>query len=68
MKGFLTVVVAGPVAVTGSAVAAFGLGGGSSVTASFLKSVVGDVFFFVVTALLLWLFPMGISSKWRRKL
>lgn len=68
VKGFLTVVVAGPVALTGSALTAIGLGGGSSVTASFMTSVVGDVFFFAMTALLLWLYPSGISAKWRRKL
>lgn len=68
VKGFLTVVVAGPVALTGTAATAFGLGGGASVTASFMTSVVGDVFFFLVTALLLWLYPLGISAKWRRKL
>lgn len=68
VKGFLTVVVAGPVALTGTALAAIGLGGGASVTASFMTSVVGDVFFFLATALLLWLYPLGISSKWRRKL
>lgn len=68
VKGFLTVVVAGPVALTGTALTALGLGGGASATASFMTSVVGDVFFFLVTALLLWLYPLGISSKWRRKL
>ncbi len=68
VKGFLTVVVAGPVALTGSAVTALELGGVSSITASFLTAVFGDVFFFLMTALLLWLYPMGISSKWRRKL
>ena len=68
VKGFLTVVVAGPVALTGSAVTALGLGGGASVTASFMTSVVGDVFFFLATAFLLWLYPMGISARWRRKL
>jgi urea transport system permease protein len=68
VKGFLTVVVAGPVTLTGSALAALGLGGGASLTASFMTSVVGDVFFFLVTAILLWLYPMGISAKWRRKL
>jgi len=68
VKGFLTVVVAGPVALTGSALAALGLGGGASVTASFLTSVAGDVFFFLITALLLWLYPLGISTNWRRKL
>ncbi|MCR9135781.1 MAG: branched-chain amino acid ABC transporter permease [Alphaproteobacteria bacterium] len=68
VKGFLTVVVAGPVALTGTALTAVGLGGGASVTASFMTSVIGDVFFFLATALLLWLYPLGISSKWRRKL
>ena len=68
IKAFLTVVVAGPVTLTGSAITALGLGGGASVTASFMTSVVGDVFFFLITALLLWLYPMGISAKWRRKL
>ena len=68
IKAFLTVVVAGPVTLTGSAITALGLGGGASVTASFMTSVVGDVFFFLTTALLLWLYPMGISAKWRRKL
>lgn len=68
IKAFLTVVVAGPVTLTGSAITALGLGGGASVTASFLTSVAGDVFFFLITALLLWLYPMGISAKWRRKL
>lgn len=68
VKGFLTVVVAGPVALTGTALAAIGLGGGASVTASFMTSVIGDVFFFLVTAFLLWLYPLGISANWRRKL
>lgn len=68
IKAFLTVVVAGPVTLTGSALTAIGLGGGASITASFLTSVAGDVFFFVITALLLWLFPLGISAKWRRKM
>ncbi|BDU41152.1 branched-chain amino acid ABC transporter permease [Vibrio nigripulchritudo] len=68
IKSFLAVVVAGPVTVTGSLVTALGLGGGSSITASFLTSVAGDVFFFVITAGLLWLFPLGISSKWRKKM
>jgi urea transport system permease protein len=68
IKAFLTVVVAGPVTLTGSILAAIGLGGGASITASFLTSVAGDAFFFLVTALLLWLYPMGISAKWRRKM
>jgi branched-chain amino acid transport system permease protein len=68
IKAFLTVVVAGPVTLTGSVLAAIGLGGGASITASFLTSVAGDAFFFLATALLLWLYPMGISAKWRRKM
>ena len=68
IKAFLTVVVAGPVTLTGSVLAAIGLGGGASITASFLTSVAGDAFFFLITALLLWLYPMGISAKWRRKM
>ncbi len=68
IKAFLTVVVAGPVSLTGSALAAIGLGGGASVTASFLTSVAGDAFFFLITAALLWLYPLGISARWRRKL
>lgn len=68
IKAFLAVVVAGPVALTGSALTALGLGGGASLTASFLTSVAGDVFFFLITALLLWLYPLGISARWRRKL
>ncbi|PHQ71389.1 MAG: branched-chain amino acid ABC transporter permease [Sneathiella sp.] len=68
IKAFLTVVVAGPVTLTGSALAAIGLGGGASVTASFLTSVAGDAFFFLITATLLWLYPLGISAKWRWKM
>ena len=68
IKAFLAVVVAGPVTLTGSALAALGLGGGASVTASFLTSVAGDLFFFLFTALLLWRFPLGITATWRRKL
>lgn len=68
IKAFLAVVVAGPVTLTGSLFAVLGLGGGASVTASFITSAAGDVFFFLVTALLLWRFPLGISANWRRKL
>lgn len=67
IKAFLAVVVAGPVTLTGSVLTAIGLGGGASITASFLTSVAGDIFFFLVTAALLWLFPIGISANWRRK-
>ncbi|MGX9417806.1 branched-chain amino acid ABC transporter permease [Vibrio sp. WJH972] len=68
VKSFLAVVVAGPVALTGTVLTALGLGGGASITASFLSSVIGEVFFFLITALLLWLYPFGVSVKWRRKL
>lgn len=68
VKGFLTVVVAGPVALTGSAITALGFGGGAAVTASYLTSAAGDIFFFLFVAFLLWLYPTGISSRWRRKL
>lgn len=68
IKAFLAVVVAGPVTLTGSVLAAIGLGGGASVVASFLTSVAGDIFFFLVTALLLWLYPLGITAKWRSKM
>lgn len=68
IKAFLAVVVAGPVTLTGSVLTAIGLGGGASITASFLTSVAGDIFFFLVTAALLWLFPIGISANWPRKL
>jgi Branched-chain amino acid ABC-type transport system, permease components len=67
IKAFLAVVVAGPVTLIGSVLTAIGLGGGASITASFLTSVAGDIFFFLVTAALLWLFPIGISANWRRK-
>lgn len=68
IKAFLTVVVAGPVTLTGSALTAIGLGGGASITASFMTSVAGDVFFFLITAALLWLYPLGITAGWRRKM
>lgn len=68
IKAFLTVVVAGPVTLTGSAITAMGLGGGASITASFLTSVAGDAFFFLITAALLWLYPSGISANWRRRM
>lgn len=68
IKAFLAVIVAGPVALTGTALTAIGLGGGASIVASFLTSIAGDIFFFLLTAALLWLYPVGISANWRRKL
>ena len=67
-KAFLAVVVAGPVTLTGTAVAAGTLGWAASVTASYLSTVMGDIIFFVATILLLRLFPHGITDRWRLKL
>jgi branched-chain amino acid transport system permease protein len=67
-KAFLAVVVAGPLALSGTAVAAGALGWAASATASYLTTVMGDIIFFVATILLLHLFPSGISDKWRMKL
>jgi|TARA_R110000772_G_scaffold128739_4_gene236443 branched-chain amino acid transport system permease protein len=68
IKAFLTVVIAGPVTLAGSALAAIGVGTGASVVASFMTSVAGDLFFFILTVVLLRLYPLGISAKWRMKL
>ncbi|MBO0332527.1 hypothetical protein J0X12_02810 [Sneathiella sp. CAU 1612] len=68
IKAFLTVVIAGPVTLAGSALAAIGVGTGASVVASFMTSVAGDLFFFILTVVLLRLYPLGVSAKWRIKL
>lgn len=68
IKAFLSVVAAGPVALTGTIFTVFGFGGGASILSSFMASLVGDIFFFFIIALMLWRFPLGISAKWRRKL
>jgi branched-chain amino acid transport system permease protein len=67
-KAFLAVVVAGPVTLTGTMIAAGTLGTAASATASYLTTVLGDIFFFVATIMLLRLFPKGISERWRLKL
>jgi branched-chain amino acid transport system permease protein len=67
-KAFLAVVVAGPLALTGTAVAAGTLGWAASATASYLSTVMGDITFFVATILLLRIFPNGITDRWRLKL
>jgi urea transport system permease protein len=67
-KAFLAVVAAGPVTLTGTVIAAGALGTGSSVTASYLSTVLGDIVFFVATILILRVFPKGISEQWRIKL
>lgn len=67
-KAFLAVVVAGPVTLTGTAVAAGTLGWIASATASYATTVIGDIIFFVATILLLRAFPNGITDRWRLKL
>jgi len=68
IKAFLAVVVAGPVALTGTVVAGGALGAIASATSSFWTTVAGDIFFFVATIVILRLFPQGISLRWRLKL
>ncbi len=68
IKSFLTVVVAGPLALSGTAVAGSFLGFISSTTASFYSSIIGDMLFFTITILILRFYPNGISNKWRFKL
>jgi urea transport system permease protein len=67
-KAFLAVVAAGPVTITGTALAGGTLGAAASATASFTATVFGDIVFFIGTLLLLWWCPNGISERWRRKL
>lgn len=64
VKAFLVVVVAGPLALTGTGVAASTLGMITNITSSIYTSVVGDIVFFVLTIFLLRFFPLGISNKW----
>ncbi len=68
VKAFLTVVVAGPLTLTGTAVAGGTLGMLTNITSSFYTSVVGDIVFFVATIILLRMFHMGISEKWKFRL
>lgn len=67
-KAFLAVVAAGPVTLTGTALAGGTLGTAASMTASFTATVFGDIVFFIGTLLILWWWPNGISERWRRKL
>jgi urea transport system permease protein len=67
-KAFLAVVVAGPVTLTGTAVAAGALGWVASATASYYTTVIGDIIFFIATILLLRAFRNGISDRWRLRL
>jgi urea transport system permease protein len=68
VKAFLSVVVAGPLALSGTVVATGVLGALANVTASVWSAVFGDLLFFGATIVLLWLFPHGISRSWRLKL
>ncbi|MDA3833855.1 MAG: hypothetical protein PF495_10690 [Spirochaetales bacterium] len=68
IKAFLAVVVAGPVTLTGTVVAGGTLGALSNITSSYWSTVVGDVLFFALTIIVLRIFPMGISARWRMKL
>jgi len=68
VKAFLGVVVAGPLALSGTVVASGVLGVLANITASVWSAVFGDLLFFGATIVLLWLFPQGISQQWRLKL
>ena len=68
IKSFLTVVVAGPLAISGTAVTGLSLGVISSATASYFSSIIGDLLFFIITILLLRFYPNGISNTWKTKL
>jgi branched-chain amino acid transport system permease protein len=68
VKAFLGVVVAGPLALSGTVVASGVLGMLANVTASIWSAVFGDLLFFGGTIVLLCRFPHGISLRWRLKL
>lgn len=68
VKAFLGVVVAGPLALSGTVVASGVLGTLANVTASVWSAVFGDLLFFGGTIVLLCSFPQGISLRWRLKL
>ena len=68
IKAFLSVIAAGPVTLTGTALTGGSLGFLSSMTSSFSSSVIGEVLFFVLTILILRVFPLGITANWRMKL
>jgi urea transport system permease protein len=67
-KAFLSVVVAGPLTISGTIASVGTLGSLSSFASSFLTSVIGDITFFVLTIVVLRFFPNGISVRWRAKL
>ncbi|KAG1668240.1 High-affinity branched-chain amino acid transport system permease protein BraD [Nymphon striatum] len=66
VKGFLTVVVAGPVTLTGSAIAALGLGGGASVTAT-ISGILDPYLAFVATSWIIFgLLALSLDVIWGR--
>lgn len=67
-KAFLAVVVAGPVTLTGSVLAVGALESLSDLASSALTTVLGTLVFFVLTIVLLRLFPNGVSAGWRWRL
>jgi branched-chain amino acid transport system permease protein len=67
-KAFLSVVVAGPLTISGTIASVGALGSLSSFASSFLTSVLGDITFFALTIIVLRFFPNGISVHWRGKL
>lgn len=67
-KGFLAVVTAGPMIISGTVATLLGLGGVSSISGIIFTSVVGDMMFFALTILILRFFPTGVSGGWHGKL
>lgn len=67
-KGFLAVVTAGPMIITGTVAALLGVGGVSSVSGILFTSVAGDIVFFAITILVLRFFPNGVTGGWSGKL
>jgi len=68
IKAFLAVVAAGPLTLTGTVAATAMLGTMANITASVWSAVAGDILFFSATIAVLWLFPKGITERWRMKL
>jgi branched-subunit amino acid ABC-type transport system permease component len=67
-KAFMTVVVGGPVLVTGSAAAAALLGSVDNVVSYLSTPVLGQGALLVIAIVLVRLMPRGISGGWRRQL
>lgn len=67
-KAFLAVIVAGPLAISGTFMSILGLESMANIGATIYTSVIGNIIFFVVTIVLLRLYPLGISKRWRIKI